>query len=134
MKKLKSSAKSPTAGFIRKVIGAKDDEEVIVVTPQFERSKTSPTPSAPPRTRKEWDNLRKLTKSELRALGLRGWDGKLMLFPAEWYYEIPNGMLVEDIFGHVEKFERRKFDNDQRVGCLAYGVPAVDGVKSKESE
>ena len=50
-------------------------------------------------------------------------DGKqLLIFPYDWYCDIPNGMLLEDVNGEVFNFEKGKTDDDTRAGLLAYGV------------
>lgn len=73
-----------------------------------------------------FDKLKTMTKAELKKLGLGIWDeedGKAtMLFPGDWYDEIPKGFEVVDIFGEVEKFDPKKSDDDQRSGFLPYGL------------
>lgn len=74
-----------------------------------------------------FEKLKSMTKKELEGLGCSAWDepedGKVtMLFPAEWYDEIPNGLDVVDIFGEAEEFQKGKSDKDQRMGFLPYGV------------
>jgi hypothetical protein len=74
-----------------------------------------------------FNKLKSMSKKELEELGCTAWDdpkdGKVtMLFPAEWYDEIPNGLDVVDIFGEAEEFQRGKSDKDQRMGFLPYGV------------
>jgi hypothetical protein len=74
-----------------------------------------------------FEKLKSMSKKELKELGCSAWDnpkdGRVtMLFPAEWYDEIPNGLDVVDIFGEAEKFQRGKSDKDQRMGFLPYGV------------
>lgn len=67
-----------------------------------------------------------MTKAELKKLGLGMWkeeDGQTtMLFPGDWYDEIPKGFEVVDIFGETEKFDPKKSDDDQRFGFLPYGI------------
>jgi hypothetical protein len=70
----------------------------------------------------DFDSLWGLSNKELGRLGLGDWDGRLRLFRAEWYDEIPRGMRVLDIFGNVRIFEPGKSDKDSRFGFLAYGV------------
>lgn len=73
-----------------------------------------------------FDKLKTMSKAELKKLGLGVWDeedGKAtMLFPGEWYDEIPKGFEVVDIFGETEKFDPKKSDKDQRFGLLPYGI------------
>jgi len=68
-----------------------------------------------------------MSQAELKKLGLGSWDEPkggvaTMLFPAEWYKEIPAGFEVVDIFGEKEKFQPGKSDDDQRMGFLPYGI------------
>ena len=74
----------------------------------------------------DWTGLRTKTREQLSALGMRAFDERLMLFPYAWYADIPAGYEVETINGTIIVFEPGKTDNDQRYGCLAYGVPAGD--------
>jgi hypothetical protein len=124
---LKTSGDSPEAAAIREAIGAGPDEKVTIMTPQFDRSPNLPPLPGPPSLPTEWDALRALTRKELHARGLRSWDGRLMLFPAEWYSAIPEGFAIESIMERAEKFRRGVTSNDRRMGFLAFGIPAVDG-------
>ena len=85
-----------------------------------------------PQTSTQWEILRTLSKDVLKRIGLGGWDGRLMLFPMEWYEHIPDGYMVEVINGEVEPFKPGATDDDYRAGFLAYGVPAIDGVVEKD--
>lgn len=76
-----------------------------------------------------WEGLRAKTKEKLLLMGFGNWDGRLMLFHKDWHGLIPEGLLVETIMGEEKPFEAIKADNDSRMGFLAYGIPAVDGVK-----
>lgn len=49
-------------------------------------------------------------------------DKDIYLLPAEWYNSIPDGFELVDICGKKEFFKNGKTDNDQRFGCLAYGI------------
>ena len=74
-----------------------------------------------------FDKLKSMSQSELKKLGLGVWDEPeggvaTMLFPAEWYKEIPAGFEVVDINGEKEKFQPGKSDDDQRMGFLPYGI------------
>lgn len=128
--KLVSGKKSKLAAKIRKAIGATENETVLVTTPQFKRTKDMPPVKKPP---KDWDKLRNMTKAQLKALGCGSWDGRLMLFPKEWYNSIPAGYEIEDINGSTEEFVPGETDDDIRFGCLAYGVLASDGVEVVEA-
>lgn len=69
-----------------------------------------------------FDNLRRLVSIE---------DGKdiesipdmdVWLIPAELFDAIPDGYPLVDINGAEVAFDRKKCDNDQRFGLLAYGI------------
>ena len=104
-------------------LGVKAGETVELITPQFNRE-DGITPSFPD----SWHCLKTLPRETLKAIGCRAWDepdddgNVLMLFPAEWYPYIPDGLEIVDINGETEKFEKDKTDDDKRGGCLAYGV------------
>ena len=125
--KLKSSKDSKLAGKIREAIGVGPDEEVDIVTPQFTRKPGDPVPASAPGSPDDWAALRNMTQVALKEMGLGNWDGRLMLFPGEWYNHIPAGFIVEDIFGEMETFKPGISDDDIRCGCLPYGIPAIDG-------
>lgn len=125
---------SKLADDIRDAIGAGPDEPVQCATPQFTRTSDMTTPGAPPT---DFEELRQMSKSALKELGLQPWNdpfdqeprdeerfGKqvLMLFPGEWFRHIPEGFKIVDIFGKRERFHKRSTDNDIRFGCLAFGV------------
>lgn len=65
---------------------------------------------------------------ELRELGLQPWDEPdddgyvLMLFPAEWYDNIPDGFIVTDINRKPKVFRGGYTDDDRRMGVLPYGI------------
>ena len=71
-------------------------------------------------------NLKSMSKKELQALGCGVWDeedGKaLMLFPAEWYDQIPKDFEIESISGNKERFQKGKSNKDERFGVLPYGI------------
>ena len=94
-----------------------------------ERPPGWPAPHAPPTTLSDWEALRARTKAELLGLGLGSLDGRLMLFPGEWHSQIPAGFVVETIGGESEAWSPGESDTDIRFGCLAYGIPAIDGVR-----
>ncbi len=125
---LKAGGDGGLADVIRKAIGVGPNEKVQVTTPQFTRPEHWPKPGAPPKTPAEWWNLWGMPKAKLRKLGLGNWDGRLMLFPGEWYAHIPKGFVIESINGKRQKFVPGKTDNDIRFSCLPYGVAAQDGV------
>lgn len=121
------------AAAIIDALDLKPGDTVRIVTPQFTRPPGSPVPGDPPATLEGWDALRKLTKAELLALGFGNWDGRLMLIPGEWHKLLPVGLLVESIDGpeDTHMVGADDIDDDIRFGCLAYGIPAVDGVAEK---
>lgn len=108
-----------------------------IVTPQFTRTADMPPVKEPP---SDWQALRKMTSSELKALGMGVWSTAsfpartaLMLLPGEWYAHIPDGYAVETINGKTSSFRKGKTDNDIRFGCLAYGIRvAHDGFEKDE--
>lgn len=116
---------------IADAVGIQPGDTVQIVTPQFTRTPDMVPPGWRPEARGEWEWLRTQTVEQLRALGFGCWDGRLMLLPGEWHADIPEGFMVEDISGIVEPFTRA-LDDDIRYGCLAYGVPGVDGVAEEQ--
>lgn len=127
--RLVRGSKNKPAKQIREAIGASNDEPVIVITPQFERTPDMPPAQPPPGSRNDmgaWVNLRTMTRAELKALGCGNWDRRLMLFPGEWYAFIPNGFEIVNISGRSKPFVRGETSDDIRFGCLAYGVIAAD--------
>lgn len=139
------------ADVIRDAVGAGDDDEIIVTTPQFTRPAGEPGPAAPPSTPEDWEVLRSASRQELKERGFRCWsqlreiDGprtgrrlrrrgaryddvdengthELWLLPGEWYSSIPRGFGIIDIFGTDETFEPGKTDDDIRFGCLSFGI------------
>ena len=70
-------------------------------------------------------NFNTLTVEEAKFLGFCRWDEEypnLWLFPLWLFPIIPEGIEVIDINGEKYKFEREKADNDERFGCLPYGL------------
>jgi hypothetical protein len=131
--KLKKASQHSVARAIRQAIGAKTNEPVEIVTPQFTRPKGEPEPARAPEGNAGFDALREADPIQLKALGMRRWGRKedasgkefgpmLWLFPGEWYTAIPNGYPITDINFHLENFERGLTDNDIRFGCLSYGI------------
>ena len=149
--KLHPRGVTPEADAIRDAVGAGDDDEIQVTTPQFTRPKGEPGPAAPPSTPDDWEALRQASRQELKERGCRCWsalvevdettatgrarrrgsryedvDGggthELWLLPGEWYSSIPRGFAIIDIFGTDETFEPGKTDDDIRFGCLSFGI------------
>lgn len=79
-------------------------------------------PAAPPLPPADFNSLLSMSAAELKKAGLGNWDGKLKLFPASWYENIPIGFPIVDIFGKQDQFVPGQTDNDHRFGFLAYGV------------
>lgn len=131
MGKLRTASESLEAAKIREAIGAGPEEDVDVVTPQFERGPGEPPPTAAHAI--DFEQLRRFDREGLSALGCGQWNdpkepddefaGKvLMLFPGEWYAMVPEGYEIVDIFNTVEKFQRGVTDDDIRFGCLSFGI------------
>lgn len=106
----------------------KPGDTVRIVTPQFERTPDMPTPGSPPLTLAHWNALRALPKAELIARGFGNWDGRLMMIPGEWHKLLPVGLELECIDGDRGVVGIDYIDDDIRFGCLAWGIPAADGV------
>lgn len=78
-----------------------------------------------PTTKTEFRQLCKnATARKLIVAGFRRWDtkGKLYLIPAKYYPLIPDGFSLTTISGSTMKFKKGESDNDQRFGCLSYGI------------
>jgi hypothetical protein len=118
---------------IRRVLGVDETEdlELTVVEPQFERE-DGITPADPSSWGTEqFARLGDLDDAGRRSLGMRPYvdmdDGKLWLFPGEWYDHIPEGFPITSITGEDRRFHPDFENRDIRYGCLAYGVIAQDG-------
>lgn len=80
------------------------------------------TPITPPKKDVEWfDSLKSMSKERLRNMGLRVWEGKMWLYPQEWYDYIPDGYPAVCIDGTSEPFQAGVSSDDVRFGLLAYG-------------
>lgn len=95
----------------------------------IQSSSISPPLSSPPppQTIAEWLALSTLTVVELRQRGLKSWseETRLMLFPHSGYDAIPTGLSIVTIRGEEKLFKLGVTDDDQRFGCLAFGVVAI---------
>lgn len=69
-----------------------------------------------------WHRL--MTAEELIAVGCRRWDEDLVLFPVEWFDEIPTGFPVVTINGDHELFHDG-MSRDRRWGLLAFGITVM---------
>lgn len=95
------------------------DEDVEIMTPQFDRTLGQPIPAS----FNSFDKIDGMGRTALKEMGCCEWDeGGLLLFPAEWYDEIPDGFIVTDINYTEEPFKRGETDDDRRFGMLSYGV------------
>jgi len=116
---------------IRDALGATPDEKINFTTPQFIRPAGEPVPAMAVRDREWWNDLRLMDKIALKELGMRAWDAVeddvLMLFPGEWYDQIPTGYSIVSISGSTKSFDPGVTDSDIRFGCLPYGIIASKG-------
>lgn len=112
---------NPLADKIRKAIGAGPYEQVLVTTPQFERTDGKEI-RVFPRGAYFLDALKTASKETLKDCGLGLWGDNLWLFPKEWYDHIPDGYIVTDINGEDKAFKKGETDDDIRGGLLAYGI------------
>ena len=104
--KLPTSAQDPTARKIRKAIGVSDTAPVNYTMRPRDRDPRQPPPTTPPTDMAGFEALHKLTGAELTALGLGNWDGKIWLFPGDWYDHIPEGFPIENISNKKSLFKR----------------------------
>lgn len=119
---------------IRDAIGAEEGDDIVIQTPQFERT-DGKEPADPPLAEDAFEQLRDLDADELTELGLQNWDGDLYLLPAEWYPHIPEGSEFTSIMGRKVEFEPGETDNDRRFGALSYGfVVGMDSEEYRERE
>lgn len=119
---LKLGDENPLADALRKAIGVGPYDEVVCMTPQFERTDSREIFYFP-QTVEQYDRLKTLNEEMLREVGLQPWgEHDLWLFPHEWYNYIPEGYELMCITGELEPFKKGETDNDMRCGCLAYGV------------
>lgn len=97
--------------------------------PQFDRTDGKVVPAAPVGV-EGFDALKAMTEDQLLELGMGNWNGRIYLFPKEWYDSIPDGYIVTNIFGEAQPFEHGKTGDDTRFGMLAYGLE-VENVPSE---
>lgn len=68
-------------------------------------------------------NPRELSKQELLSIGGAAWDGSgLVLLPLWMLFHLPDEIELTSITGETRVFRRGDIDNDERFGCLAYGI------------
>ena len=114
-------AGSPTfAEELRAALGLSPGAQLTITTPQFERT-DGRVIGYFPRTVQEFDALKKLSHKSLMTIGCCLWDEGHYLYPKEWYWNIPTGYVVTDIFDSEEPFVPGTTDDDIRFGCLSYG-------------
>lgn len=127
-RKLARASESDLARKIREAVGVGPDEEIHAVFPTFDRPNSWPSIVIPPT--RVVDGLRHKSAAELCELGCKPWDEvdadgrRLMLFPAEWFDQIPKGCELESISGRRFRFDRKEASDDRRFGLLAFGVRA----------
>jgi hypothetical protein len=143
--------KTASPQVIREAIGAGPDDEIHIMTPQFERPAGLPEPGAPPVDMVAFvAEVPRMSPEMLRKAGLGAWgcpedaegneihdQGMLWLLPGEWYPHLPAGLKITTISFEEETFVPGKTDDDIRFGCLAYGVMGpellVSGISGRQS-
>lgn len=105
---------------VKETIGLRKEDKLEIITPQFDRT-DGIVISYFPRTVEEFDGLKTISDAGLRAIGCQKFDDKLWLYPAEWYWNIPNGYKIMCLDGCEEMFVPGKTDDDKRFGALAFG-------------
>ena len=105
-------------------MGASPGDIIHTTLPQFERPDGEPDPEKAPQSLDEWLALSSMSRDDLTRMGCRLWseETQLMLFPGEWYNDIPEGLMVETVNGGSLGFDRDKLGYDVRHGMLAFGV------------
>lgn len=108
---------------IRDALGLGDDDEVEIITPQFERT-DGVEPGEPPLTYSAMNELRKADVSELESLGLRRWSDEtgLWLLPHEWYPHIPADYPLLSIMNRTATRGEMPTVPDKRHGVLSVGI------------
>ena len=95
---------------------------VQVAARPIERQPGQPAPTKTPADTASFEALYQKSGKELTALGLGAWDGKLWLFPGDWYDHIPEGLSIETVGGEREKFKHGETPRDLGFGMLAFGI------------
>ncbi len=69
-------------------------------------------------------NILELTARQMDDLGFMKWekDGQMRLIPLWLFQFLPDEIESESINGVKSVMKRAEMDNDNRFGCLAYGV------------
>lgn len=86
-----------------------------------------------PKTKKEFKDMKKLSRVQLTKRGLGNWNGKIFLFPKEWAGKVPLGTMVVTILSEKETALTTKMskDTDHRGGWLSYGILTDNPVSDK---
>lgn len=118
--------KSPgigVVGLIRDTLGIAEDEELVVQTPEFERT-DDVEPGEPPLTHSAVDRLKEADKEELEELGLQRWseDNGLWLLPHEWHPHIPEDYEFLNIMDETVTRSDYPAEPDKRFGALSFGI------------
>lgn len=100
-----------------------DDEELVVQTPQFERT-DGVEPAEPPLTHEAMDALKRADKDELGDLGLQKWSDEtgLWLLPHEWHPHIPEDYPLLSILNEWTARGEMPANPDKRFGVLSVGI------------
>lgn len=72
-----------------------------------------------------------LSINEASVLGFHKWDGDLYLIPLYLLPILPIGIEVTCISGEKIIYDGKNIDDDQRFGCIAYGINITDKVDSE---
>ena len=74
----------------------------------------------------DFDKIGELDGDLLYDIGFKVWsemeDGDLWVFPLWMFDYIPKGMKLVSIGGETIEFDPETTDNDNRFGCIAYGL------------
>ena len=73
----------------------------------------------------------KLSTTEATVLGFQRWEGNLWLIPLYLLPILPVGIEVICISGEKITYDGKNIDDDQRFGCIAYGINITDKVDSE---
>lgn len=98
--------------------------QITIATPQFDRVDDKVVLIRPQGT-EQFQALKRMSVADLKSLGCGVWSendkGHHMLYPYEWYDNIPEGLEVVTISDRIEKFKPGVTSDDMRYGMLAYG-------------
>ena len=83
----------------------------------------------------DFEGLKKKKSKALLDMGCKIWDIKngkaLMLFPVEWYKDIPRGYELETISGDIVGFKEKNSNTtkEEKFGVLPYGIRVKNNIK-----